>query len=146
MRSGQSRGVSRTESVGDNVRALHRARIVVASQDRRFVELIGAFLERRGHVIALAPRTDHILGAVEHHGADIVILDAGTSVADAARVAAALESLHPTVRVLVVAEADVAPAADARVLSKWVEPQELVAEIERRYVAAGIASRAAPAW
>jgi hypothetical protein len=42
--------------------------------------------------------------------------------------------------------ADVAAAADARVLSKWVDPEELVAEIERRYVAAGIASRAAPAW
>jgi DNA-binding response OmpR family regulator len=117
----------------------------MSSEDRRFVGLMGDFLERRGHVVALAPRTDHILGAVEHHAADIVILDAGASVADAARVAAALEAFHPTVRVLVVAETDVAAAADARVLSKWAEPEELVAEIERRYVAAGIASRAAPA-
>ena len=48
-------------------------------------------------------------------------------------------------RVVLVAESSVAAAASVRVLSKGIEPEELAAEMERRYVEAGLVPRVAPA-
>lgn len=121
----------------DNVRALHRVRVLVASGDQRFVRVAGFLLERSGLLVTELRNVDHILGAVDRHTPHVVVLDGSDSLAASSRSAAAIEALHPGVRVIVVAEnGDGSQPAGGSLshLPKWSSMTELVAEVERSYL------------
>ena len=73
----------------DNVRPLHRVRVLVASGDQRFVRVAGFLLERSGFLVTALHNVDHMLGAVDRHAPHVVVLDGSDSLAASSRSAAA---------------------------------------------------------
>lgn len=118
----------------DNVRALHRVRVVVATRDRRFLRATIFLLARSGLEVRGTYRPDDVPLLVERHEPHVVIFDASESFAAAARMVAAVETLYPRVSMLVVSD-DPQVASDAlRVLPKWRSVERLVDEVELAYV------------
>jgi hypothetical protein len=127
----------RTNLPLDNVRPLHRVRVLVASGDQRFVRMAAFLLERSGFLVTALHNVDHMLGAVDRHAPHVVVLDGSDSLAASSRSAAAIEALHPGVRVIVVAEngngfqpGDDSPSQ----FPKRSSMTELVADVGRSYL------------
>ena len=119
----------------DNVRALHRVRVVVATRDRRFLRASTFLLQRSGLDVYATHRVDDVPLLVERHEPHVVIFDASESLASAARMLAAIETLYPGVSLLLVSdEPPAAPATSLRVLPKWRTVERLVNEVELAYV------------
>ena len=121
----------------DNVRPLHRVRVLVASGDQRFVRIAGFLLERSGFLVTALHNVDHTLGAVDRHAPHVVVLDGSDSLGASSRSAAAIEALHPGVRVIVVAENrnGFQPGAGSPYqFPKWSSMTDLVAEVGRSYL------------
>jgi hypothetical protein len=127
----------RTDLPLDNVRPLHRVRVLVASGDHRFVRLAGFLLERSGFLVTALHNVDHMLGAVDRHAPHIVVLDGSDSVAASSRSAAAIEALHAGVRVIVVAEngnGSQPENGSSTDFPKWSSMSELAADVGRSYL------------
>jgi DNA-binding NtrC family response regulator len=118
------------ESVGvnlENVRALRRLRVLVATRDRRFIRVAGFLLARGGFDVESTPRPRDLLEVIETQPQDIVILDASESLAEAARWVAAIEALHPHITVLVVSDdGEGVSTVNLRVFDKWKSFERLV--------------------
>jgi len=130
----------RTDLPLDNVRPLHRVRVLVASGDQRFVRVAGFLLERSGFLVTALHNVDHMLGAVDRHVPHVVVLDGSESLAASSRSAAAIEALHPGVRVIVVAENGNGSQPDhgsPSCFPKGSSMTELVTEVGRSYLSLG---------
>ena len=110
----------------DNVRALRRLRVLVATRDRRFLRVAGFLLARGEFEVESTARPRDLLQVIERQPPDIVILDARESLAEAARCVAAAEALHPHVTVLVVSDDAAASTVNLRVFDKWKSFEQLV--------------------
>jgi hypothetical protein len=127
----------RTDLPLDNVRPLHRVRVLVASGDHRFVRVAGFLLERSGFLVTAVHNVDHMLGAVDRHAPHVVVLDGSDSVAASSRSAAAIEALHQGVRVIVVAEnrnGSQSGNGSPSDFPKWSSMSELATEVGRSYL------------
>jgi hypothetical protein len=121
----------------DNVRPLHRVRVLVASGDQRFVRMAGFLLERSGFLVTALHNVDHMLGAVDRHAPHVVVLDGSDSLGASSRSAAAIEALHPGVRVIVVAEnrnGSQPGDGSSSQFPNWSSMTELVATVGRSYL------------
>jgi DNA-binding NtrC family response regulator len=122
-----------------NVRALRPPRVLLAVADRRFVRVAAFLLARHGFEVDSTKRPRELLDLMDGHPPDVVILDGTQSLAEAARLAGAIEALHPHVAVIVVAEeAGASPAANLHVFPKWTSFDQLAVNIERMHL--GLAS------
>jgi DNA-binding NtrC family response regulator len=111
----------------NNVRALRRLRVLVATRDRRFLRVAGFLLARGEFDVESTARPRDLLQVIERQPADIVILDASESLAEAARCMAAAEALHPHVTVLVVSDDGAASSTvNLRVFDKWKSFEQVV--------------------
>jgi DNA-binding NtrC family response regulator len=111
----------------DNVRALRRLRVLVATRDRRFLRVAGFLLARGEFDVESTARPRDLLQVLERQPSDIVILDGSESLAEAARCVAAAEALHPHVTVLVVSDDGAAASTvNLRVFDKWKSFEQLV--------------------
>ena len=122
------------------VRPLRPPRVVVAVADARFVRIASFLLARRGFEVQATKRPRELLELLERRTADAVILDGTRSFTDAARLAGAVEALHPEMTVIVVADdpQPVAPLHNLQLFPKWTSFDELASNIERAHV--GLAS------
>lgn len=114
----------------DNVRALRRLRVLVATRDRRFLRVAGFLLARGEFEVESTARPRDLLQVIERQPPDIVILDASESLAEAARCVAAAEALHPHVTVLVVSDDAAASTVNLRVFDKWKSFEQLVVGLQ----------------
>jgi DNA-binding NtrC family response regulator len=111
----------------DNVRALRRLRVLVATRDRRFLRVAGFLLARGEFDVESSARPRDLLQVIERQPPDIVILDASESLAEAARCVAAAEALHPHITVLVVSDNGAAASTvNLRVVDKWKSFEQVV--------------------
>ena len=69
-----------------NVHRLQPLRVLLAGRDRRFLRVTAFLLSRRGYEVTEVPLNESVLAADRFH-ADVVLLDAGMSRAEAARLA-----------------------------------------------------------
>lgn len=122
------------------VRPLRPPRVMVAVADARFMRLACFLLARRGFEVHSTKRPKELLELLDRRTADVAILDGTASFTDAARLAGAVEALHPEVTVIVVAENPkaVEPIGNLRLFPKWTSFDELAASIERAHM--GLAS------
>ena len=97
-------------------------------------------LSRRGFDVQSTKRTKELLALLDRRAVDVVILDGSASFTDAARLAGAVEALHPEITVIVVAEnpGTVEPIGNLQLFPKWTSFDELARSIERAHV--GLAS------
>ena len=112
-----------------NVHRLQPLRILLAGRDRRFLRVTAFLLSRRGYEVTEVPLNEGVLAADRFH-ADVVLLDAGMSRAEAARLANQLTALVCPPAVLVVTANGLKESAGLRVVEKWEPIDELVQEIE----------------
>jgi DNA-binding NtrC family response regulator len=115
-----------------SVEPTERIRVVLAASDRRFVRVTSFLLGRKGFLIESVRGAEHLLGAVDRHRPDVVILDGTDSLTATARTIAAIEALSYPVAILVVADApEVSSPKSVRLLHKWTPFDQLVDEVER---------------
>lgn len=112
-----------------NIRRLQPLRVLLAGRDRRFLRVTAFLLSRRGYDVNEAPLGESV-PAAERFNADVVLLDAGMSRAEAARLANQLHALPCSPAVLVVTANGNMQGAGMRLVEKWEPIDELVEEIE----------------
>lgn len=104
-------------------------RVLVVGKDRRFRSVAAALLTQRGCAVMLGDRPTDAADLATREGADVVVLDAGTSATRTNEEAARIESLDPPVGVVVVGDEAIARAGSP-VLAKWGSFERLYAAIE----------------
>ena len=112
-----------------NVHRLQPLRVLLAGRDRRFLRVTAFLLSRRGYAVTEVPLNESVLAADRFH-ADVVLLDAGMSRAEAARLASQLAALVCPPAVLVVTANGHKGSAGLHVVEKWEPIDDLVKEIE----------------
>ena len=116
-----------------DLRLLRPIRVIVVSRDERFASVFRFLLGRKQLAVEAASRRQELLTLLEQ-GADVVVLDATHSLADAARTIAELEELHPEIGVVMVSDRRGRDGGLYRLLPKWGSLQQLIAEIERTHL------------
>jgi len=104
----------------------HRAEIVLASDDQRFVKLARFLLDGRGYDITAQVRPNEIRSTLEN-GGDAVLLDAGDGLADALKLSNAIRAARPEIPIVIVGEeAATRSPESARVYDKWEQMDEAI--------------------
>jgi chemotaxis response regulator CheB len=112
--------------------APYRSRVVLAVRDRRFLRVTSFLLARQGFVVNSTRKLEDLLGMIQRHRPDVVILDGMDSLTMTARALAEIEALPYSVAVLVVAEVPEASSpTSVRLLHKWTSFDRIVEEVER---------------
>jgi PleD family two-component response regulator len=122
---------------------LHRVKVLLAGQDKTYLNLIRFLLTREGFIVTSVATPSKVLRAVEREQPDVVVLDGTGSLSDAARLEAAVEALQPRSRVVVVGDQSQPRLRGFRLLPKWSPLERVVDEIERAY-ARGAGPKTAP--
>ena len=117
-------------------------RVLLVADDRRFRALAGTLLTRRGYAVTVCPRGDDLVVAAVREGADVVVIDASSSLTAAAREAARLGALNRPVGIVAVSGDPHTGLATLPVIPKWNPFEALFAAIER--ACAGIAPHRVP--
>jgi DNA-binding NtrC family response regulator len=104
--------------------------VLLVGNDRRFRSVAAALLTRRGCTVTVAERTADTSRVAKREAVDVVVIDAGSSLAEATREAARVQIVNRAVSVLLVGEhCDERPSA-TRLLPKWGSIDELYGAIE----------------
>lgn len=116
----------------ENVRPLQPIRVLLVGRDTRYLRAVDFLLGSHGYETRRVVWTGSLAREATRFDADVVIVEAGRSFADAARQAAQLAGLTPDIGVVVVVERE--PPADSERLAfvdKWAPFDRLVASIDR---------------
>jgi uncharacterized membrane protein (UPF0127 family)/CheY-like chemotaxis protein len=124
-------GAAGSDAALDDQGRIDAARVLVVGTDRRFRSVAAALLTRRGYAVTLGDRFSNLGDLAKRERADVVVLDAGISLTDAAHGVAQLERLDPHVGLVVVGEEPEDGLSTMRVLSKWGSFAGLYRAIER---------------
>lgn len=118
----------------DNVRPLRPLRLLLVGGDRRFLRVASALLSGQGHSVCSSERPGDLLELVHRLRTDVAVIDASTSLAQAARSAASLRALPVPVAAVLVADGDrIANAAGLPMVRKWGNFEELLSSVEEAY-------------
>ena len=101
------------------------ARVVIGSADRDFLRTSRFLLEHRDWVVEAVVRLAEIPALVARTSPDLVVIDAGPRVAEAARVVASIEELHVDVEIALVGDAP-RKLPGLRIGEKWSALEQLV--------------------
>jgi uncharacterized membrane protein (UPF0127 family)/CheY-like chemotaxis protein len=94
-------------------------RVLLVGSDRRFRSAAATLLTRRGLAVTLAGRVDNVAEVARRARADVVVIDAASSLTAAAHETVEIQSLDPAVGVVLVGEAREAALPAMPVLAKW---------------------------
>jgi hypothetical protein len=107
-------------------------RVLLVGTDRRFRSVAAALLTRRGCVVSLGERTPaNIAELAQRERADVVVLDAGASLPDAAHDAVQIESLERPIGIVLVGDEAERGFSTMPVLPKWGSFDRIYGAIER---------------
>ena len=115
----------------DGVRRLHPIRVLVVSDDRRFLRMAVTILSQAGCDVAAVESPRRVLDVVERHRSNVVMIDATHRIASVARALAAIQAAPTPIQVVAVAENPAtAPLRHLPLIAKW-NGSQLVASVER---------------
>jgi uncharacterized membrane protein (UPF0127 family)/CheY-like chemotaxis protein len=106
-------------------------RVLVVGTDRRFRSVAASLLSSRGCAVTLRDRMTDVAELAKREGAEVVVLDAGTSLTAAALEAAQIEALDPPVGIVVVGDAPEESLSAMPVLEKWGSFDDLFHAVEQ---------------
>jgi DNA-binding NtrC family response regulator len=106
-------------------------RVLLVADDRRFRALAGTLLTRRGYAVTVCPRGEDLAEAAVREAADVVVIDASSSLTAAAREVARLSALSRPVGIVAVSGDPHTGLATLPVIPKWSPFEALFAAIER---------------
>ena len=133
IRIGDTLGVLTVDDNPDvpDTEADDRTRVLLVGKDRRFRSAATALLTRRGCAVTLGERLANVAELATRESAEVVVIDAGSSLPVAAREAAQIQALNPQVGVVLVRDAAEEGLAAMPVLSKWGSFGRLYGAIEQ---------------
>lgn len=109
-----------------------RTRVLLGTDDDRFLRLARFLLTRDRLDVEATKRLVKIVDLVEPFTADVVVIDATGSLADAARTVAAMEALFPNVPVIVLHDGEPPRwTTGLEVMEKWESLETLAGEVRR---------------
>lgn len=106
-------------------------RVLLIAHDRRFRTVASALLARRGCAVATSITANRVEALVKRERVDVVVLDAGQLLTEAARTVARLEAMTPPVGVVLVADEAELGLNHLTVLAKWGPFEDIFAAIQR---------------
>jgi uncharacterized membrane protein (UPF0127 family)/CheY-like chemotaxis protein len=106
-------------------------RVLLIAHDRRFRTVGSALLARRGCAVTTTVSATRVVPLVERDRIDVVVLDTGALLTEAARTAAMIEALTPSVGVVLVAEEAEVGLDHLPVLAKWGAFEAIFEAIEQ---------------
>lgn len=107
-------------------RIQHKASVVLASDDQRFVKVARFLLDGRGYAVTAQVRPIDIKTALEQ-GGDALLLDAGDGLAEALRLSNAVRAERPDIPVVIVGEGAASRSPDTTtVYDKWEQMDEAI--------------------
>lgn len=95
------------------------ARVLLIATDRRFRSVASMLFARRGYRVVVPHRTEDIAEATAREQADVVVVDASSSLAEAMRQSAKLRLLCPAVEMVAVSDDPLHECASMALLPKW---------------------------
>jgi uncharacterized protein len=110
-----------------------RARVLVASRDPRFVKLARFLFEGRDLEVEELTAPERLTDAIggPEPDLDLVVVDGGTDVAFALRLANRARANRPELPIVVAADTGGRSPAGIRVFDRWNETEELLLDVER---------------
>jgi uncharacterized protein len=111
-------------------------RVAIGTRDRRFGRVAGFLLSRNGFIVDDSNDPAGLADLLGRGAVDVVLLDAGESLAGAARTARAFEALAPDVGVVLAVNnehADGPSAGDLVTVPKWGSFDAVVDALERSF-------------
>lgn len=127
--------MSQPDALPDNVLRLRPVRVLLVGSDRRFMRVTGALLSSEGHIVESSERASDLLELVHRLGTDVAVIDASTSLAQAARAAASLRELPAPVATVLVGDRDrSSPLSGMPLVYKWGGFDELCRKVEEAYL------------
>ncbi len=108
-----------------------RGRVLLVTMDRRFRALASTLLSQRGYAVIVSRGDEDIIELAEREHADVVLLDATTSLTAVARQSARLGSLPTPVGVVAVSGESAGSLEALPVLAKWTSFDEVLTAVER---------------
>jgi uncharacterized protein len=111
----------------------HAMQVMVLSTDRRFREVVSLLLARRGCAVSVGDGTSVLGERIEREHIEVVVIDAGRSLAAGARMAAAIEALSRPVGIVVVDDQQQPTLPKLHTIPKWGSFEELFAAVERAH-------------
>jgi CheY-like chemotaxis protein len=112
-----------------NVRRLQPLRVLLAGRDRKFVRVTSFLLSRRGYEVAQTGLAD-VMGAVERHRADVLVLEPGESRGQTAQLISELQTAESSPAMVILVSGDGARWNGLSVSDKWTPIEDLVQKIE----------------
>ncbi len=109
------------------------ARVLLIAADRRYRTVASALLTRRGYTVTSRERDDDIAKLARLERADVVVLDATSSLTVAAHEAARLMALDPPIGIVAVSSEPHQRLTALPVLEKWSSFDALFAAIDRAH-------------
>lgn len=106
-------------------------RVLLVSDDRRFRALASTLLSQRGYSVSVGLRGEDVAALAVREAADVVVIDASSSLTAAAHEAARLACLTPPVGIVAVSADSHAGLATLPVVPKWSPFEALFDAIER---------------
>jgi uncharacterized protein len=94
-------------------------RVLLVGKDRRFRSVTAALLTRRGCTVTQGERLVNVAELARRESAEVVVIDAGSSLPVAAREAAQIQTLDPPVGVVLVRDEAEEGLAAMPVVAKW---------------------------
>ena len=117
-----------------------RTRVLIGTDDDQFLRLARFLLTRNHFEVEGTKRVAKLVDLVDRQGADVVVIDATGSLGDAARTVAAIEALHPEVRLVVVCDGEPPRwTSGLKVTKKWDALETLPQDL-------GVLAEDARAW
>jgi len=107
------------EAGSSPTRAGEPPRVLLVGSDRRFRSVTAALLERRGYDVTVGEHVASMADVAAREHVDVVVIDAGATPAVAALEVARLETLSPSVGMVVVSEGSLRELPSTQVVAKW---------------------------
>jgi uncharacterized membrane protein (UPF0127 family) len=111
-------------------------RVAIGTRDRRFGRVAGFLLSRNGFIVDDSNDPAGLADLLGRGAVDVVLLDAGESLAGAARTARAFEALAPDVGIVLAVneQSPTGPSAgDIATVPKWGSFDEVIEAVERSF-------------
>ena len=119
IKIGDTLGVVTVDDNADVPEADDHTRVFYVGKDRRFRSAAAALLTRRGYAVTLGERLTDAAVLAERENAEVVVIDAGSSLTVATREAALIQTLDPPVGVVLVRDEREEGLTALPVLAKW---------------------------
>jgi uncharacterized membrane protein (UPF0127 family) len=121
------------ETVSGAEQSARTIRVAIGTKDRRFGRVAGFLLSRNGFMVDDSHDSTGLAELLGRGAVDVVLLDAGESLAGAARTARAFEAVAPDVGIVLAVNEGAGSVGDLVTVPKWGSFDAVIEALERSF-------------